>query len=99
MKAWFCSGSSTSSSAAAGSPRKSCPSLSISSSIISGLTAATPPMVLTIPPRRPEEAQEGPPHLVGGEPPHGNVLEDALFGLGQPEVLALQDPRRVLDVE
>ena len=33
----FCSGSSTSSSAAAGSPRKSAPSLSISSSMITGL--------------------------------------------------------------
>src|SRR5207247_458173 len=37
MKVLFCSGSSTSSSADAGSPRKSMPSLSISSSMKSGL--------------------------------------------------------------
>ena len=37
MKAWFCSGSSTSSSAAAGSPRKSVDILSISSSRNTGL--------------------------------------------------------------
>ena len=37
LKSEFCSGSSTSSSAADGSPRKSAPSLSISSSMKTGL--------------------------------------------------------------
>ena len=40
MKVWFCSGSSTSSSAAAGSPRKSVDILSISSSRNTGLLGA-----------------------------------------------------------
>ena len=40
MNVWFCAGSSTSSSADAGSPRKSAPSLSISSSIITGIARA-----------------------------------------------------------